>query len=136
MRTLPGTQRDGLPQAVFLRRLAGARSATSGDARLGHGAFLALRLVDRLGPGRGAAHADVFRYQHAATERACRELPGDRTETSHLTGLVRAVADAFREHDARIVVPALFAYAHYLENELLLEEALDVLAALPCVADE
>ena len=134
--TLPCTQRDGLPHAVFLRRLAGARSATSGDARLGNGAFLALRLVDRLGPGRGAAHADVFRYQHAATERACRELPGDCTETSHLTGVVRAAADAFQEHDARIVVPALFAYAHYLENELRLEEALDVLASLLCVADE
>jgi len=134
--TLPCTQRDGLPHAVFLRRLAGARSATSGDARLGNGAFLALRLVDLLGPGRGPAHADVFRYQHAATERVCRELPGDRTEASHLTGLVRAVADAFQVHDARIVVPALLAYAHYLENELRLEEALDVLASLLCVADE
>ena len=134
--TLPCTQRDGLPHAVFLRRLAGARSATSGDARLGNGAFLALRLVDRLGPGRGAAHADVFRYQHAATERACRELPGDCTETSHLTGVVRAAADAFQEHDARIVVPALLAYAHYLEDELRLEEALDVLDSLLGIADE
>ena len=121
------TEQDGLPHAVFLRRLAGARSATSADARLGNGAFLALRLVDLLGPGRGPAHADVFRYQHAATERVCRELPADRPETSHLTGLVRAVADAFQEQDARIAVPALLAYAHYLEDELRLEEALDVL---------
>src|SRR5256886_14294253 len=57
----------------------------------------------------------------------CKELPADRTETSHLTGLVRAVADAFQEQDARIAVPALLAYAHYLEDELRLEEALDVL---------
>ena len=78
------TELDGLPHAVFLRRLAGARSATSADARLGNGAFLALRLVDLLGPGRGPAHADVFRYQHAATERVCRarsgmKLAGGRT---------------------------------------------------------
>jgi len=130
------TELDGLPHAVFLRRLAGARSATSADARLGNGAFLALRLVDLLGPGRGPAHADVFRYQHAATERVCRELPADRPETSHLTGLVRAVADAFQERDARIAVPALLAYAHYLEDELRLEEALDVLDSLLGIVDE
>ncbi len=130
------TERDGLTHAVFLRRLAGAPSATSADARLGNGAFLALRLVDLLGPRSGPAHADVFRYQQAATERVCRELPADRTETSHLTGLVRAAADAFQEQDARIVVPALLAYAHYLENELRLEEALDVLETLLRVADE
>ncbi len=124
------TERDGLTHAVFLRRLAGAPSATSADARLGNGAFLALRLVDLLGPGRGPAHADVFRYQHAATERVCRELPADRTETAHLAGLVRSAADAFRTSDVGLVVPALLAYAHYLENELLLEEALDVLEAL------
>src|SRR2546423_5270439 len=107
MMTQTCTERHGLTHAAFLKRLAGAHSATSADARLGNGAFLALRLVDLLGPGRGPAHADVFRYQHAATERVCRELPGDCTETSHLTGLVRAVADAFQVHDARIVVPAL-----------------------------
>ena len=61
------TERDGLTHAVFLRRLAGAHSATSADARLGNGAFLALRLVDLLGPERGPAHADAFTYQHAAT---------------------------------------------------------------------
>jgi len=130
------TEWDGLPHAVFLRRLAGARAATSADARLGNGAFLALRLVDLLGPGRGPAQGDVFRYQHAATERVCRELPNDCTETSHLTGLVRAAADAFQDQDALIVVPALLAYAHYLENELRLEDALDVLETLLCVADE
>src|SRR5439155_21895541 len=102
----------------------------------GNAAFLALRLVDLLGPRRGPAHADVFRYQHAATERVCRELPNDCTETSHLTGLVRAVADAFQDQDVRIVVPALLAYAHYLENEVRLEDALDVLETLLCVADE
>ena len=130
------TELDGLPHAVFLRRLAGARSATSADARLGNGAFLALRLVDLLGPGRGPAHADVFRYQHAATERVCRELPTDHTETSHLIGVVLAVADAFHQQEVRIVAPALLAYAHYLEDELRLDEALDALETLHRVGAE
>src|SRR5207244_13252697 len=106
MMTQTCTERDGLTHAVFLRRLAGAPSATSADARLGNGAFLALRLVDLLGPGRGPAHADGFRYQQAATERVCRALPADRPETSNLTGLVRAVAEAFQEQEARIEVTA------------------------------
>ncbi|MGH7548807.1 MAG: hypothetical protein ACREMM_11610, partial [Gemmatimonadales bacterium] len=38
--------------------------------------------------------------------------------------------DAFRERDVRLAVPALFAYAHYLEDELRLGEALDVLETL------
>ncbi|HYL55944.1 MAG TPA: tetratricopeptide repeat protein, partial [Gemmatimonadales bacterium] len=35
--------------------------------------------------------------------------------------------DAFRARDPQLVVPALLAYAHYLEEELLLNEAGDVL---------
>src|SRR2546430_17071612 len=136
MMTQACTELDGLPHAVFLRRLAGARSETSADARLGNGAFLALRLVDLLGPGRGPAHADVFRYQHAATERVCRELPTDHTETSHLIGVVLAVADAFHQQEVRIVAPALLAYAHYLEDELRLDEALDALETLHRVGAE
>ena len=58
------TERDSLPHAVFLKRLAGAPTATSVDGRLGNGAFLALRLVDLLGPGSEPAHPDAFRYQH------------------------------------------------------------------------
>ena len=127
------TERHGLTHAAFLKRLAGAHSATSADARLGNGAFLALRLVDLLGPERGPAHADAFTYQHAATERMCRELPVDHTETAHLRSLVRSAADAFQAQDVRVVAPALLAYAHYLEDELRLEEALDVLDILRCV---
>ncbi len=127
------SERDSLPHAAFLQRLAGVPAATSLDARLGNGAFLALRLVDLLRPGGEAAHPDAFRYQHAATERMCRELPTAGTETGHLNGLVRSTAEAFRSRNPRQVVPALLAYAHYLEDELRLEEALDVLETLVAV---
>src|SRR5213596_3305128 len=113
MMTQTCTERDRLPHAVFLKRLAGAPTATSVDGRLGNGAFLALRLVDLLGPVGEPAHPEAFRYQHAATERMCRELPADRTETAHLAGLVRSAAEAFRTSDVGLVVPALLAYAHY-----------------------
>jgi tetratricopeptide (TPR) repeat protein len=49
---------------------------------------------------------------------------------------MRATADAFRAHDAQLVVPALLAYAHYLEDELLLEEALDVIETAVRVGGE
>src|SRR2546422_10026663 len=37
---------------------------------------------------------------------------------------------AFEQHRVGLVLPALFAYAHYLEDEMRLEEALDVLDTL------
>src|SRR5881409_1002702 len=129
------TDQNGLPHAVFLRRLAGASSATALDARLGNSAFLALRLVDLLAPGSEPVHPDAFRYQYAATDRACGELPATKTETAHLVGLVHSTAEAFRARDARLVVPALLAYSHYLEDELRLDEALDVLDCMLRVGD-
>jgi tetratricopeptide (TPR) repeat protein len=126
---------SGLPHAVFLRRLAGASSPASPAARLSQGAFLALRLVDLL-ELHAPVYADAFRYQHAATERFCRDLPGDHIETAHLVGLTRGAADAFQEQDIRLVLPALLAYSHHLEDELLLHEALDVLETTARVAGD
>jgi len=115
-----------LPHAVFLRRLSGAPSATSPEARLGQGALLTLRLLDLLTEPQ-PPHPDAFQYQRAATERFCRALPPDATETAHLVGLVSGAADAVHANDVRLVLPALLAYAHHLEDELRLDEALDVL---------
>jgi tetratricopeptide (TPR) repeat protein len=127
MRAEPAPELRTLPHAVFLERMAGAASASSSEARLGRAAFVALRLVDLLAYDREALHPDAFHYQHVATERACRDLPTDRTETTHVVGLVRTAADAFQADTKRLALPALFAYAHYLEDEMRLEQALDVL---------
>jgi tetratricopeptide (TPR) repeat protein len=97
---------------------------------------VALRLVDLLGHDREALHADAFHYQHVATERACRDLPADRTETTHLAGLVQSAADAFQADDNRLALPALLAYAHYLEDEMRLEQALDVLDTMRQIGGE
>ena len=121
---------QGLLHTVFLRRMVGPLPEGSRETRLGQGAFLALRLVDLLGPGRQPVHPDALRYQHVATGRYCEELPADCAETAHLQGLVAAAADAVRTRDARLVVPALLAYAQHLEDGLKLGEAFDVLETL------
>ncbi len=119
-------QKADLWHAAFLRRLVDAPSADAVEGRLGQGAFLALRLVDLLDYD-SPVRSDAFHYQHAAAERFCQELPVDRTETAHLVDLTRSAAAAREERDVRLVLPALLAYAHHLEDELRLDEALDVL---------
>src|SRR2546427_10974210 len=129
-------QHAGLPHAVFLHRLAGESPSSALEPRLGRAAFVALRLVDLLGPEYTTLHPDAFHYQHVATARCCRDLPPGATETSHLVGLVHGTHDAFEQHRVGLVLPALFAYAHYLEDEMRLEEALDVLDTLLHVGGE
>jgi tetratricopeptide (TPR) repeat protein len=122
-----------LRHAVFLTR--GGDAASSAPAvRIGQGAFLALRLVDLL-RSEPATEADVFHYQWSATERYCRELEIVSPETSHLLAVVQSARDAFSDNRVSLVTPALFAYAHFLEEESRYEEALDVLATLELVGD-
>src|SRR5438046_9423197 len=128
--TDPASQHAGLPHAVFLHRLAGESQSSALEPRLGRAAFVTLRLVDLLGPEHATLHPDAFHYQYVATVRCCRDLPPGSTETSHLLGLVRGTADAFEQRSAALVLPALFAYAHFLEEEMRLQEALDVLDTL------
>src|SRR6266571_5141026 len=51
---------ESLPHAIFLQRVSGPESATTLEARLGQGAFLALRLVDLLAPDRGPVSQNAF----------------------------------------------------------------------------
>src|SRR2546429_9238284 len=59
---------ESLPHAIFLQRVSGPQGATSLEARLGQGAFLALRLVDFLAPGRLQGSGDAFHYQWVPTD--------------------------------------------------------------------
>jgi tetratricopeptide (TPR) repeat protein len=121
---------ESLPHAIFLQRVSARLPATTLEARLGQGAFLALRLVDLLGPDRAPVSADAFHYQWIATDRFCRELQASATEGAHVHGIAASAADAQRLGDIHLIAPALFAYAHFLEDELRLEEAVDVLTTL------
>ena len=121
---------ESLPHAIFLQRVSGPQTATTLEARLGQGAFLALRLVDLLGANRAPASTDAFHYQWVATDRFCRELRAAATEGAHVHGIASSAADAHRLGEVRLIAPALFAYAHFLEDELRLEEAIDVLTTL------
>ncbi len=134
MSTTP-SRPTGLPHAVFLQRVAD-EPATSPEVRLGQGAFLALRFVDLLDPTRERPTPDVFRYQWAATERYCAELAGEGTEASHLSCIVRAAGEAHQTNDVRLVAPALFAYALYLEQESHFEEAEDALQTMVNIGGE
>src|SRR4029077_11190301 len=129
-------QRAGLPHTVFLHRLAGESPSSALEPRLGRAAFVALRLVDLLCAEYATLHPDAFHYQYVATARCCRDLPPGATERSHLVGLVQGTRDAFEQGSVGLVLPALFAYAHYLEDEMRLEEALDVLDTLLQVGGE
>src|SRR6266704_1010578 len=124
-----------LPHAVFLHRMSEPAGSKRLESRLGQGAFLALRLIDLLEPAREPVPPDAFEYQWAATDRFCRDLRGIATEGGHLHGLVASAAAAHRQSDIRLLTPGLFAYAHFLEDALHLEEALDVLETLRRVAD-
>jgi hypothetical protein len=123
-------QFESLPHAIFLQRVSGPHSAATLEARLGQGAFLALRLVDLLAPDRPPVSADAFHYQWLATDRFCRELRAAATEGAHVHGIAASASDAHRLSEIQLIAPALFAYAHFLEDELRLEEAIDVLTTL------
>src|SRR5438034_10013291 len=93
------TRVESLPHAIFLQRVSGNASPTSLEARLGQGAFLALRLVDLLAPGREPVSPDAFHYQCVATDRFCRELRGTSPEGAHVHG---TTASAARSEERRV----------------------------------
>src|SRR5256885_16112810 len=92
---------ESLPHAIFLQRVSGPQGATSLEARLGQGAFLALRLVDLLAPDRPHVSADAFHYQWVATDRVCAELRAAATEGADGDRLAAGSADRQRPGDIR-----------------------------------
>src|SRR5260370_7739365 len=81
---LSRTKVDSLPHAVFLQRVSHNSSAISLEARLGQGAFLALRLVDLLAPAPASVSADAFHYQWVATDRFFPAVPPPAPPGPHL----------------------------------------------------
>ncbi len=94
---------ESLPHAIFLQRVSGPEAATTLEARLGQGAFLALRLVDLLAPDRAPVSKDAFHYQSVATDRFCLELRAVDTEGAHVHGIAESASDSYRLGDIQLV---------------------------------
>src|SRR5437879_12897257 len=105
---------ESLPHAIFLQRVSGRQTATTLEARLGQGAFLALRLVDLLAADREPASSDAFHYQWVATDRFCRELRAAATGGAHVPGIAASASDAHAPNDRRLIAPALLSPGHSL----------------------
>lgn len=96
------------------------------DQRAALAGFLTLRLVDQFAAHRIPPHPDALAYQCNATSEFLREFNSPKTEINHLAEVVR-LAQETRPSDVRLLWPPLMAYAYWLEQELRLDEALDVL---------
>src|SRR5437899_11077917 len=114
---------ESLPHAIFLQRVSGRQTATTLEARLGQGAFLALRLVDLLASEHAPASVDAFHYQWVATDRFCRELRAAATEGAHVHGIASSAADAHRLSDVQPIPAAPVAYPPCLAGEPPLQDA-------------
>src|SRR2546428_14028475 len=93
-------QRAGLPHAVFLHRLAGESPSSALEPRLGRAAFVALRLVDLLGPASTTLHPDGFHYPPAAPAPCSPDLPPCATAPGHPTARRRGTPGPVRQHRA------------------------------------
>src|SRR5256885_13542408 len=107
---------DSLPHVIFLQRVTAQSPATSLEARLGQGAFLALRLVDLLAADREPVASDAFHYQWIATDRFCRELRAAATESAHVPRIAPSASDAHRLNARRMIPPPRLASAPYLQD--------------------
>jgi tetratricopeptide (TPR) repeat protein len=96
------------------------------DQRAALAGFLTLRLVDQFAAHRIPPHPDALAYQCNATSEFLREFDPPATEVNHLVEVVR-LAQETKPSDVRLLWPPLMAYAYWLEQELRLDEALDVL---------
>lgn len=96
------------------------------DQRAALAGFLTLRLIDQFAAHRIPPHPDALTYQCNATSEFLREFDPPETEINHLEGVVR-IAQETKPSDVRLLWPPLMAYAYWLEQELRLDEALDVL---------
>ncbi len=110
--------------------LAGAQRANDNPTKCrALGAFLVLRLIDQWGDRRSASEAIL--YQLRATRAYVDGLPTGAVDAEHLRNIVTACAHVIVEDaDFHAMLPPLLAFAFWLEKDLHLTEALDVLETL------
>jgi tetratricopeptide (TPR) repeat protein len=108
-----------------------ARAANAGDEHIktcAMAAFLTLRLVDQLAKaGPSAPGAASRKYQVKSTSDFVSQICPRTTEVNHLAELVRVASGATQAGFVRVLYPPMLAFAYWLEEQLRLDEALDVL---------
>jgi tetratricopeptide (TPR) repeat protein len=109
----------------FLRRAADAEAETSSSHALG--AFLTMRLVDQFAADRQPPHSAALTYQIRATRDFLTGLHPPTIEGNHLLQIVRVAEGIGGSGKVRMLWPPLLAFGYWLENELRLDEAMDVL---------
>lgn len=126
---LPGTF-----HAPFL-----ARAANTSDERVTSralGALLTMRLIDHIGRfGSQGASLESVQYNVTATAEFVAQLLPRTAEVNHLGEITRVAAGALPGGAIRILWPPMLAFAYWLEQEVRLEEALDVLDTVRRLSD-
>ena len=117
----------------FLERAVDA-NAEQGDGD-GLGAFLTLRLTDQFAVNGKAICRDATAYQITATRKFLDDANPRTPEVTHLREIVRVATMALKADDRRLLFPPLMALAYWLEQELRLDEALDVLTTALRLSD-
>jgi tetratricopeptide (TPR) repeat protein len=120
--------RAGLAHACFLDDLD--RDDCDFDRQALLGAFLVMRLADKLAPGAPDLPGEALEYQLRATERHLFDEVEDSPERAHLESILRAIDAGWRRKRPTLVAPSMLAYAHHLEEQLRFEQAQDVLRTL------
>jgi tetratricopeptide (TPR) repeat protein len=103
--------------------------ASGDDEERGHalGAFLTLRLVDRIAEDAKALTSEALKFQLRACATYLDEVYPQTDEVTHLREIVRVAESASRAGNKRLLWAPLLAYAFWLEQQLRLDESLDVL---------
>ncbi|GBD31854.1 hypothetical protein HRbin33_00815 [bacterium HR33] len=108
----------------FLEHMADQRYRERGAYTLG--AFLVMRLVDRYVVEAGYNHPEALAYQENSTLEYVLKLDQDDPEVGHLMELIRVSNQVRMGGKRKLLWAPLLAYAYWLEQELRLKEALDV----------
>ncbi len=117
----------------FLERAAAKDTQDSGSGGLG--AFLTLRLVDQFAGDKENISTDAVKYQITATGEFLEDLYPRNPEITSLREIVRVSGAALEVSDRRLLFSPLMAFAFWLEQELRLDEALDVLGTALHLSD-
>lgn len=118
-----GTYRTWMHEP-FLERMTDERYRERAAYTLA--AFLVMRLVDRYSVEAGYTHPEALEYQENGTLEFVARLDQDDAEAGHLMELIRVSKQVRTRGKRKLLWAPLLAYAHWLEQELRLEEALDV----------